>query len=383
VSPELESRLFDAYPELYRARLGAENVAIKTLGIECGDGWFHLLADLSEELVESAIRAGRRTSQSDWPAIVQVKQKFGGLRVYLGLPDDRYTPILESYRLKSHKTCEECGQPGETGRSSHGVITACSNHRTTHKKTKGNIRPIWMEFANTSASNPVLLERSHPMINAMTEGRKEIMAQEIIFDRVSVHPWIGSNYSHPIFLRHRTLILGESNYTEPHLFGKNLVLNCVLDDIDTESKDRDTTGFCKFATKIRRVIFGRNTSITPGDFWNDVAYYNFIQYLVGGKSRERPTQQMWTDSIPAFEAVVSAIEPERILVLGKGNWTNLLGQLVHRPINETTSALEIGGRTILSGYIFHPSSGRGFSYAKWQPVAMQLLKPKDIEQVNS
>ena len=76
---------------------------------------------------------------------------------------------------------------------------------------------------------------------------------------IAVHPWVGKNYKNPANILHKTLILGESNFTESEKFNSNLVINCVLNDLSIDpTEERDTTGFCRFSTKIRRVIFGSN-----------------------------------------------------------------------------------------------------------------------------
>ncbi len=155
--------------------------------------------------------------------------------------------------------------------------------------------------------------------------------------KVVIHPWIGKRYKNPKYFKERTLVLGESNFTQPENFNKNLVIRCVEDDINIHGENRDTTGFCRFSTKIRRVIFGRDESIGPEGLWSDVSFYNFIQMLVGDKSRMRPTQEMWNNSIPAFTEVIETLQPQRILVLGKQNWKNLIENLDIEPQNEYSS----------------------------------------------
>ena len=118
--------------------------------------------------------------------------------------------------------------------------------------------------------------------------------------KVFIHPWIGKRYNNPKYFKEKTLILGESNFTQPENFNKNLVIRCVEDDINIHGENRDTTGFCRFSTKIRRVIFGRDESIGPEGLWSDVSFYNFIQMLVGDKSRMRPTQEMWNKVLLGF-----------------------------------------------------------------------------------
>jgi len=191
---------------------------------------------------------------------------------------------------------------------------------------------------------------------------------------VAVHPWVGERYQSPLNIKRRTLVLGESNYTEPENFTSELVINCVKDDMSKGELgvERDTTGFCRFSTKIRRIIFGRNEKLHPSEFWHDVAFYNFVQSLVGDKARERPTPEMWQQSISAFEEIVNALNPERILVLGKANWENLLNNFSHTLDDQYSGNLELTKRTVKIGYVNHPSSS--LSYAKWQPIAEAFLQ---------
>jgi hypothetical protein len=189
---------------------------------------------------------------------------------------------------------------------------------------------------------------------------------------ITVHPWVGKNYHYPKYLLHRTLVLGESNFTELENFKSDLVINCVLNDMSIDpTEERDTSGFCRFSTKIRRIVFGRDETIGPNRFWQDVAFYNFVQSLVGDKSRIRPTQEMWEGSVPAFIEVVLSLQPSRIFVLGKANWRNLLAHIEHEIVDPFTVRLKVGSEFVDAGYINHPSSS--LSYNKWQPIAHKFL----------
>jgi hypothetical protein len=188
-------------------------------------------------------------------------------------------------------------------------------------------------------------------------------------EAVKVHPWIGKFYESPVNLRHKTLVLGESNFTSPEKFKSDLVINCVEDDVSADPSD--TSGFCRFSTKIRRTIFGVEESIGPVGFWQDVAFYNFVQFLVGDESRIRPTQEMWNESIPAFTEIISVLQPSRILVLGQANWKNLVHHVENTPIDTFSSKLKVGTTEPIAGYINHPSSS--LSYATWRPIASRLL----------
>lgn len=192
-----------------------------------------------------------------------------------------------------------------------------------------------------------------------------------MWNKVKVHPWVGSKYEQPAIFPCRTLILGESNYTSECNFHSNLVIECIEDHIGLNEDPK----FSRFATKIRRVIFGRDSDsiISPKTFWENVAFYNFVQFLVGGASKERPTEKLWRDSVPAFTELVANLKPERILVLGQENWNNLLSNISHKKVSKYIATLNVIEHKLIAGYIVHPSHGRGFSYDEWQSVAREIV----------
>ncbi len=189
---------------------------------------------------------------------------------------------------------------------------------------------------------------------------------------VSVYPWVGERYSNPVNFKSKTLFLGESNYTEQEKFGSQLVINCVIDDISPDSAERDTTGFCKFSTKIRHTVFGPDETVGPYGFWQDVAFYNFVQFLVGEEARKRPANEMWRDSVPAFEEIVSSLQPDKMIVLGKANWRNLINHVDSEIIDDFSAKIKLNSRVINAGYMNHPSSS--LSYNKWTPIVQEFLQ---------
>ena len=46
--------------------------------------------------------------------VIQVKEKFGGLRFYVGSAPDWYFDLITFYEHQSRGICEECGAKGET-----------------------------------------------------------------------------------------------------------------------------------------------------------------------------------------------------------------------------------------------------------------------------
>jgi hypothetical protein len=69
---------------------------------EHGPGWYAL----EKELIQDLIKLG-------WDRrIVQVKEKFGGLRFYIGEGSDEIFDRIDRAEEESIKICERCGNPG-------------------------------------------------------------------------------------------------------------------------------------------------------------------------------------------------------------------------------------------------------------------------------
>lgn len=70
---------------------------------ECGKGWVHILKELFDEADKRGF---------DYANILQVKEKFGGLRVYVG-GDVYIEDLIEIAEKKANVTCQSCGQTGK------------------------------------------------------------------------------------------------------------------------------------------------------------------------------------------------------------------------------------------------------------------------------
>ena len=93
---ELEEILIKDYPTL-----------LNDCGsLSCEDGWFLLIKNLCEEL-----------KLYPYLVAVQIKEKFGGLRFYIGSVSatdyNKVYSIIGKYEKLSYATCEKCGNPGE------------------------------------------------------------------------------------------------------------------------------------------------------------------------------------------------------------------------------------------------------------------------------
>ena len=82
-----------------------------------GPGWHDILSRLVNDLFELG-----------WDGhVLQVKEKFGGLRFYVGGADEAIHDRIHLAEVASHETCEQCGAPGKL-RNDGWLKTLCDEH---------------------------------------------------------------------------------------------------------------------------------------------------------------------------------------------------------------------------------------------------------------
>jgi len=70
---------------------------------DVGEGWYSLIKSLIEELISAG-----------WnKEVSQVKEKFGGLRFYIGGATEECYEIISKYEQQSYLICEVCGEEGK------------------------------------------------------------------------------------------------------------------------------------------------------------------------------------------------------------------------------------------------------------------------------
>jgi hypothetical protein len=126
-------------------------------------------------------------------------------------------------------------------------------------------------------------------------------------------PWIGKEY---FSQTPKILVLGESHYfKEDQKDVENFTIRVV------ESLGLRLEGRHKFFTIIAKILSDKPhdwlSDEASKDFWQKVAFYNFIQSSVGNNSRIRPTAEMWENSGQTFKKVIKDLEPGIVVVLGR------------------------------------------------------------------
>lgn len=133
-----ETELYKKYPSLFSLK-DNKTEPIGAYGIECDDGWYEILSSICfmVEQHERNIEGNNRyrISQNQNPIdykpfqFTQIKEKFGGLRVYSNGGDEYTRGLIGMARCWSYKTCEICGNKGKT--TKHGwlktICEKCNN----------------------------------------------------------------------------------------------------------------------------------------------------------------------------------------------------------------------------------------------------------------
>lgn len=85
-----------------------------------GIGWHHIIDRMITELVEL-----------EWNKdLHQIKEKFGGLRVYIGDENEAMAEVICRAERYASVTCEACGDPGES-RNTRWIKTLCDECNKT------------------------------------------------------------------------------------------------------------------------------------------------------------------------------------------------------------------------------------------------------------
>ena len=97
-------------------------------GFECGKGW--------KPLVDKLIADLRAVG---WNGdIHQIKEKFGGLRFYIGEGNEKIWDLIDRASKESYTICEECGEPGIFRRGGW-IKTLCDLHHEERQKRYATI----------------------------------------------------------------------------------------------------------------------------------------------------------------------------------------------------------------------------------------------------
>jgi hypothetical protein len=136
---ELEQKLIAEFPKLFQDHDKPPTETLICFGCECSDGWFDLIYTAC-----SAIQQHLKYTPECAPfRFSQIKEKFGGLRLYSYGGDEFTAGVCNMAEAMSYKICEVTGNRGQLCSTGHWLRTlspeqAKENGYTPSKKRIGN-----------------------------------------------------------------------------------------------------------------------------------------------------------------------------------------------------------------------------------------------------
>ena len=118
--PARDVSFMSRYPEVFGPGPWHDQPTPIRYGLGIADGWMPLLDRLCEDLVR-IIRKDRLTRFR----VVQVKEKFGSLRVHAKGGNRRTRDIIDAADRESSGMCERCGSHGKTVNEEDWWRTLC------------------------------------------------------------------------------------------------------------------------------------------------------------------------------------------------------------------------------------------------------------------
>ncbi len=149
MSPELEEKLVKKFPDLFIDKDKPPTQSLMCFGCECDNGWFTLIHNACAQI------ANHLKHRPECPPVrfSQIKEKFGGLRLYYYGGDDFVSGVCNMAEHMSYHICEVTGETGQlctTGRWLRTLSSAQADKYGYRPVTRDNDEDD--ETDNTSAA---------------------------------------------------------------------------------------------------------------------------------------------------------------------------------------------------------------------------------------
>jgi len=141
MNTELQNRLYEKYPQLFVNKDKTPMQSPMCFGIETGEGWYEILSSLCwmikqyEDSIIWQTEWNQKTNpeyKSDYFPVKfdQIKEKYGGLRVYFSGGDQYIEGLVSMAEAMSYKICDVCGNKGEANKQGW-ISTRCEAHKNS------------------------------------------------------------------------------------------------------------------------------------------------------------------------------------------------------------------------------------------------------------
>jgi hypothetical protein len=149
---ELQNKLYEKYPQFFVNKDKTPMESPMCFGIEVGNGWYQILSNVcwmikqhednkrwqkewedkkNQEIKESMGISIEGTTPEYFPVTFdQVKEKYGGLRLYFSGGDDYVEGLVSMAEAISYYVCDICGNKGEASKGGW-ISVRCEAHRNS------------------------------------------------------------------------------------------------------------------------------------------------------------------------------------------------------------------------------------------------------------
>lgn len=141
---ELQNKLYEKYPQFFVNKDKTPMESPMCFGIEVGNGWYQILSNVCwmirqhednkrwrKEYLEKNDTEKLATEPEYFPVkFDQVKEKYGGLRLYFTGGDEYVEGLVSMAEAISYYICEVCGNKGEANKGGW-ISVRCEAHRNS------------------------------------------------------------------------------------------------------------------------------------------------------------------------------------------------------------------------------------------------------------
>lgn len=113
---------YDPFPKFRRKYPDLFDIGGYFISFGFGPGWEHIV-DLACSRIQ---RENEKFKPEDRMKIVQVKEKFGGLRLYTNMYTDETEKIIDIAERAAAETCENCGSKEDVSAKGGWIKTYCA-----------------------------------------------------------------------------------------------------------------------------------------------------------------------------------------------------------------------------------------------------------------
>lgn len=126
---QLQSELYDKYPEMFSNKTKPITESCMAFGIECGSGWYDIINKLCYRIKNHEEHLKIKEIYFEPVKFDQIKEKFGLLRIYFSGGDNYIKGLVNMAEDISETICENCGNKGKPNEKGW-IATLCENCRS-------------------------------------------------------------------------------------------------------------------------------------------------------------------------------------------------------------------------------------------------------------